>query len=109
MIFALVSAWLAYKKAQAANRSGILWAVIAAVTYIGTQLIVQLGFGVLLGLGIQIFGWSETILDTYSIPITILAIILSFGSTWLVLRYLDQLPVDESFVPPPAPPTFGGK
>ena len=109
MIFALVSAWLAYKKAQAANRNAILWAFIAAATYIGTQLVVQFGFGILVGLGIQFFGWSETIFDTYTIPITILAIIVSFGSTWLVLRYLDKLPADESFVPPPPPPTFDGR
>ncbi len=109
MIFAIISAWLAYKKAKDTNRNAILWAFIAAATYIGTQLVVQFGFGIMLGLGIQFLGWSETILDTYTIPITILAIIVSFGSTWLVLRYLDKLPDDESFVPPPPPPTFDGK
>lgn len=109
MIFALVSAWLAYKKAKAANRNAILWAFIAAATYIGTQLVIQFGFGILIGLGISFFGWSESVLETYSIPITILAILVSFGSTWLVLRYLDKLPEDEAFVSPPPPPTFNGK
>ena len=106
MIFAIISAWLAYKKAKAANRNAILWAIIAAATFIGTQLIIQFGFGILLGLGINFLGWSESILDTYSIPITILAVIVSFGSTWLVLRYLDKIPEDEVFVQPPPPPNF---
>lgn len=106
MIFAIISAWLAYKKAKAANRNAILWAVIAAATFIGTQLIIQFGFGILLGLGINFLGWSENVLETYNIPIMILAVIVSFGSTWLVLRYLDKMPEEESFVSPPPPPNF---
>ncbi len=62
MIFAIISAWLAYKKARDTNRNAILWAIIAAVTFIGTQLLVQLGFGILLGLGIELRGWSPEML-----------------------------------------------
>lgn len=109
MIFALISAWLAYKKARDTNRNAILWAIIAAVTFIGTQLLVQLGFGILLGIGIELRGWSADIIDTYSLPITIFAVIISFLSTWLVLRYLDKMPEDEAFVSPPPPPDFDPK
>lgn len=109
MIFAIISAWLAYKKAKDTNRNAILWAIIAAATFIGTQLILQLGFGVLIGLGIAAFGWSESLLETYNIPITILAVVCSFGTTWLVLHYLDKPLKDESYQQPPAPPTFDGK
>ena len=109
MIFAILSAWLAYKKAKAANRNGILWAIIAAGTFIGTQLLIQFGFGILIGLGIRFRGWSAALLDTYSIPITIVAVIISFGSTWLVLHYLDNLPEEEIFAAPPPPPDFSGK
>lgn len=105
MIFAIISAWLAYKKAKAANSNAILWAVIAAATFIGTQLVIQFGFGILLGLGINFLGWSENVLEAYNIPIMILAVIVSFGSTWLVLRYLDKMP-EEAFVSPPPPPNF---
>lgn len=107
MIFAVISAWLAYKRAKIAGRNAIGWAAIAAAVFIGTQLAVQFGIGIFLGVGIAAFGWSNTILETYSIPATILAIIASFGTTWLVLRYLDKIPEDEaSFSAPPAPPTF---
>ena len=109
MIFAIISAWLAYKKAKDTNRNGILWAAIAAVTFIGTQLVLQFGFGIVIGLGIAAFGWSESLLETYSIPITILAVVCSFGTTWLVLRYLDKPVTGESYQQPPAPPTFDGK
>ena len=105
MIFALISAWLAYKKAKAASRNAILWALIAAGTFIGTQLIITFGAGIILGLGVELFGWSDSIFDAYSIPITVLAVIASFGSTWLVLRYLDKIPEEEIFMTPPPPPT----
>lgn len=105
MIFAIVSAWLAYKKARDTNRNAVLWAATAAATYIGTQLVVQLAVGTLLGVGIAALGWSDAVLETYTIPATILSIIASFGSTWLVLRYLDRMPDDESYNAPP-PPNF---
>ncbi len=106
MIFAIISAWLAYKKAKDTNRNAILWAVIAAVTFIATQLLVQLGFGMLLGIFIELRGWSPEIVETYSIPITIIAVIISFISTWLVLRYIDKMPEEEMYVSPPPPPKF---
>lgn len=106
MIFAIVSAWLPYKKAKDANRNAFLWAAIAAATYIGTQLVVQLVIGTMLGVGIAAFGWSDAVLETYTIPATIVSIIASFGSTWLVLRYLDKMPEDEIYNPPPPPPNF---
>lgn len=106
MIFAIISAWLAYKKAKDTNRNAILWAAIAAVTFIGTQLLVQLGFGILLGIFIELRGWSPEIIETYNLPITIFAVIISFISTWLVLRYLDKLPEDDTNISPPPPPNF---
>lgn len=106
MIFAILSAWLAYKKARDTGRNAILWAAIAAATFVGTQLLIQFGIGIFLGLGIGAFGWSESVLETYSIPATIVAVIASLGGTWLVLRYLDKVPEDEIQNAPPPPPNF---
>jgi|RhiMetStandDraft_4_1073278.scaffolds.fasta_scaffold381925_1 hypothetical protein len=107
MVFAIITAWLAYKKANESGRNGILWALIGIGVFIGTQLIVSLGVGVLLGFGILLFGWPETIIDAYTWPITIVAIAASFGASWLLLRYLDRpLSVEDSYSPPP-PPSFG--
>lgn len=107
MIFAIISAWLAYKRAKDAGRNAVGWAAAAAGVFIGTQLLIQLGLGVFLGLGIAAFGWSESILETYAIPATIVSIAASFGTTWLLLRYLDKIPEEETlYSAPPAPPNF---
>jgi hypothetical protein len=48
MLFALITAWLAYKRAQATGRSAILWAFVGAAVFITTQMLVSLGCGILL-------------------------------------------------------------
>ena len=109
MILFIIAAFLAYKKAKSTGRSGILWALITTGVYVGTQLLFALGIGLFLGIGVELFGWSETIYDDFNLLITAVCIIASFGGVWLVFRYLDKMPQDETFVQPPAPPTFDGK
>ena len=107
MILALITAWLAYKKANESGRNGIVWAIVGVGVFIGTQVIVQLGLGVLLGLGMLAFDWPESLIDTYTWPITIVSIVASFGTSWLLLRYLDRpLNLEDPYSPPPPPPTF---
>lgn len=106
MIFAIITAWLAYKRAKENGRSGVLWAIAGAATFIGTQLLVYMAVGIILGLGVAVRGWSETLYDDFAVPIAIIAIIASFGASWLLLRYLDKPSAEENFVPPP-PPDFG--
>ena len=108
MIIAIVFAYLAYQKAKASNRNGVAWAAIAAGAFIGTQLIITFGVGVLLGLGMAAFGWSETIVETYGIIITIVAVIFSIAVGYLILRYLDRIPDQPNFSAPPPPPNFTG-
>src|SRR5215204_3128543 len=102
MLFAIISAVLAYRKANDTGRNGILWAIIAAATFIGTQIVVGLVVGLALGLFLGLSGGTEADFDKYQIIITILAIVLSFGTTWLVLKYLDRVP--QEYTPPPPPP-----
>ena len=110
MLFAIITAWLAYKRAKENGRNGILWAIAGAGTFIATQLAVSFGIGIILGLGVKLWGWSEAVYDHYTVPITIVAIIASFITSWLLLRYLDKAPAEESFTQPPPPPTnFDGK
>lgn len=106
MVFALITAWLAYKRAKATQRSGIVWAVIGAAVFIGTQLLVSLGCGIALGLGVELLGWSETVYDNWTMPITIIAIAASFATSWLLLRYLDKIPQAGTGDVPPPPPNF---
>ena len=111
MIFAIITAILAYRRAKENGRNGLLWAAIGAVVFIGAQLIVTLGAGFLLGMGIAFLGWSESIYDDTMFvgPITVVAIGASIFASWLLLRYLNRPINEEPFdLPsPPPPPIFG--
>jgi hypothetical protein len=99
MVFALITAWLAYKRAKQTGRNPITWAIIGAAVYIGTQLIVSLGLGFTLGIAILVLHQSDSLLDTLSIPLTIVAIAASFFTSWLLLKYLDKTSVQEQVDP----------
>lgn len=106
MILFFVFAWLAYKKANENGRSGIAWALIAAASFIGTQLIAAFGIGILLTLGQEFNYLSGNPIEDYAILINIVCIVASIGVSLLILRHLNKVPEDNSFSPPPAPPTF---
>ena len=110
MIFAIVAAVLAYRRANENGRNGLLWAFIAAGVFVGTQVGISVGAGILLGFGAGIFGWPEEIFDDprFVWPITGVAIAVSILATWLILRYLDRPAVPDvpTDLPPPPPPTF---
>ncbi len=105
MILVILAAIMAYRKAVATERSGWKWAAITSGAFLGTQLLIQFGGGILLGLGITFAGWSESVFDTYGIIITIISVIASLIVMWLILRYLDKVPEEQLFTPPP-PPNF---
>src|SRR5207237_5250006 len=104
MIFALIAAWLAYKKAKATGRNAILWAFIAAATFIGTQFIIALGLGLIVEISARTLALPRGIYENQTILITIIAVVGSFVSTWALLRYLDRVPENQSFTAPPPPP-----
>ena len=106
MIFAIVAAWMAYKRAKEYNRNGILWALFTAGAFIGTQLLVSVGAGVLIGMGIGFQGWAEDTYEKLSLLITTVAIIASIIVTMLILRYLNRVPEETGFINPPEPPKF---
>lgn len=109
MLFAILSAVIAYRRAKDTGRNAILWAFIAAAVFIGTQLLVAAAAGLFLGLGIGFWGWSENIFDRFEIWITLLSIACSFVSTGIILWYLNRLPADNNASappPPPPPPNF---
>ena len=107
MILAILAIWFGYKKARDTGRNPWLWAAIAAVAFVGTQIIVVIAAGVLIELGVMFLGWNEHAIDDYGLLANIPAIILSILALWLVFRFLDRVPKDEHITPPPPPPTFG--
>jgi hypothetical protein len=110
MIFAIITAVLAYRRAKENGRNGLLWAVAGAGVFIGAQLVVTFGAGILMGLGVAFLEWPETIFDDTMFvgPITVVSLGASILASWLLLRYLNK-PVNEDppdLPPPPPPPVF---
>lgn len=109
MILIILAIWFGYKKGRDSGRNPWLWAAIAGGVFLGTQIIVGIGFGVLIAIGQGIWGWSDDAFDTYAIFANIPALILSIIALWLVFRYLDKVPSVEPMDEPPPPPTFDGQ
>jgi membrane protein implicated in regulation of membrane protease activity len=97
---------MGYKKARATGRNPYLWAAICGGTFVGVQLVVGFGFGAIIGLGTVLLGWSETLFDDLSWPITIVSIVVSLLSVFLIFRFLDHVPEEMPSMPPPPPPRF---
>ena len=106
MILAILFAYLGYKKANEAGKNGILWALLAGGSFVATQLIVALGIGIIIGLGIAGLGWSEELLTSYEIVVTIVALIFSIGVAFGVLKLAERNPIEETMTAPPPPTTF---
>lgn len=109
MILGLVFAWMGYQKATASDRNGWLWGFLALSAYIGTQVVIQLTIGIVIGIGIETLGWSNDLFEGgYNILFTVISIIPSCLAGYAVLKYLDRSAQSEAFekfdVPPP--PTF---
>jgi hypothetical protein len=97
--------WFAYGKAKQRGRNPIRWALLAAATFLGTQLLVAGGIGFILGLGEDLWGWSANLINDYNLHITIVSLLACIVTNWLVLRPLNNNP-KESFTEPPPPPKF---
>lgn len=109
MILAILFAWLGNKKANEAGKNGILWAALAGGSFVATQLIITFALGILLGLGIAVWDWSETVLEDYAILITILAVAVSIGVGFIVLKLAERNPSEEVMTIPPPPTDFNLK
>lgn len=105
MIFVFIAAWLAYKKAKETDRNGIVWVLITAAAFIGTQL-VGLAIGVLIAVGAEFGLFADEITEQYTTVINTIAVIASVIVSLLIIRHLGKVPENDSFTPPPSPPAF---
>lgn len=87
---------LAYKKAKKTDRNGIVWALITAAAFIGTQLLVGLAIGVLIAVGAEFDLFAGEITEQYTTVINIIAIIASVVAL-LIIRHLGKVP-GERFI-----------
>ena len=108
MILAIVFAYLGYKRANSAGRNGILWAFITAGVFILTQVVIGFGFGIILGIGGELYGWSEDLTSGSNLIFTIVTIIISSVAGYIALRFADR-PLEQETLSdaPPPPPNFG--
>lgn len=110
MIFALVAAWLAYKKSKETGRGNpFLMAFLGLGIFVGTQLIFSAGIGVLLALVLGFSGRADdfdSLADSLNIPISIVAIVLSFLTFWIFIKYLGRASNKDNASKPPPPPKF---
>jgi len=107
MILAILAIWFGYKKARDTGRNGVLWGAICGATFIGVQFLVSIGMGILIALGVEFWGWKETLYDDLTWVISLVAIGASIVALIILFKFLDQFP-EEPIVnePPPPPPTF---
>ena len=106
MILVILAIYFGYKKAKETGRNPFLWAFITAAVFIGTQWLTAIAIYVFLGIGVEVFSWSENVFVDYEVLINIISIAASIVSLLLVFRYLDKVPVEEPITEPPLPPTF---
>lgn len=109
MVLIILAIWFGYKKARDSGRNPWAWAAISGGVFIGAQLLVGIGFGFLIGIGQQLWGWDDNAFDNYVLLANIPAIIVSVAALWLVFRFLDRRPTEEINNAPPPPPTFTGQ
>lgn len=108
MILAIIFVVLGYQRAKAVGKNGFLWAVIAGVAFIGTQLVVGVGIGAALAIYAEMTGsGADSLVETGWFGINLVAIALSILVAWGVLKIIDRRPTaPEPMPPPPPPPTF---
>ena len=104
-VFAIISFSIAYRRAKAIGRSGYLWGVIAAATFILTGISLTFGCRIFLGVGTELWSWSKNTVEIYIIISSIISWVASFGTTWLILRKLRKTSKEILSKSPP-PPTF---
>ncbi|MEP6944400.1 MAG: hypothetical protein ABJA02_00665 [Acidobacteriota bacterium] len=106
MLLIILAIWFGYKKARNSGRNPFYWAAIAGGVFLGAQLAVGLGFGVLFGFAQEVWGWTDEKVAGYNSLLGIPAIIASVIALLLVFRYLDKVPATPVQTEPPPPPDF---
>jgi hypothetical protein len=97
IVFIIVLAILIYKSAREYGRNAVLWTVAAVVGY----LVIQFAFGVVIGIvlviGAQVWGWSPTLIDDYSLLIGLVALAPAIGYVLILWKIVTRVP--ENYVP----------
>lgn len=104
IILIIVLLYQVYKAANENGRSGALWAVIAFIGSLLLQLMIGLACGIVIGIGIEFWGWPDDLLVTMTWPLTIVTLVINVAAIWILIRFLSRVRYEDPFQPPPPPP-----
>lgn len=116
-IFGLIAVFVVtkfvFKTARDNGRNAGRWALLNFGVGIGTQFILPIIIGMILGVyliltGVEPDSLAEVVGD-WALSVTIVCFAISFVSMFLILRQVAQVPEEPADVNiPPPPPTFNG-
>ena len=92
--------------ARERNRSAAAWSLIGMGAWIGAEVAVMVGGGLLYGIGMILFGWSEDMPAGVRFLMYLLALGAAIGSVAIVSRILKSRSREKYEPLPPPPPTF---
>ena len=92
--------------ARERNRSALAWSLIGIGAWIGAEVLVVFGGGLLYGTGMFLFGWSEDIPAGVQLLLYLVALGAAIGSVTIVRRILQSRSQEKSEPLPPPPPAF---
>lgn len=108
IIFVIIAAIFVYRTARDNGYNAVLWTIVAIVAFVGIQFFTEFVFGFIVGLGNVLWGWPLTLIEDYSLIVSLLALVPSLGAVLLILRHVNTIKDDEPATAPPPPPDFGG-
>ena len=92
--------------ARERNRSALKWSLLGIAAWIGAELFVAVGLGILYGAGMIFWGWPEKEPASFTLLSYVAALAAAIGGYALVHRILSNLPNQQGFSQPPPPPRF---
>ncbi|MFL6230406.1 MAG: hypothetical protein ACJ741_16660 [Pyrinomonadaceae bacterium] len=98
--------------ARERNRSAVAWSLIGIGAWIGAELTVAFGFGIIYALGSIFFGWEQEMTTGWKLLSYVAALAAAIGAVSIVHRILLSKsptrpdPRASFLTPPPPPPEF---
>ena len=92
--------------ARERNRSALTWSLMGVGAWLGAELFVLFGAGLIYGTGSVLFGWPEQISAGLRFLCYIVALVAAIGAVTIVRRTLYSRSQDQYIPLPPPPPSF---
>ena len=113
LIAVFIAAYFVYKSARDTGRNAAGWSLLTVAVGIGMQIVLPVFIFFVIAAVMAISGKPLRHIDDLPFGTTLIVSILGLAASivgiWLIMRRVSTIPDDESFVSPPAPPTFGGE